>query len=73
METHIRDYKAVKAAKHFEKAGWVSIRSDALQSNKSDKGTSGGTLLLHKPWVQSAIPAECIDAEGLQLPDGDLS
>lgn len=72
-ETHLRGKKAEEVEAKLGAAGLVVSHSPASISAKSDSGTHGGTMLLHKPWLQSAIPAAAEGAKGQRLPEGDVA
>ena len=56
----------------MELAGWVPIQARAIQSDKSEKGTNVGALLMHKRHLQTAVPIEASDC-GRWLEDGNLA
>ena len=40
----------------FSNVGWVPSMSPATKAEDNDIGNSGGAMLFHKPWLQTAIP-----------------
>jgi hypothetical protein len=71
-ETHLREKDLDDAIKLMERNKWVTSASPARLSNKSEKGTQGGTMMGHKPWLQSAIPVEAIGQGGKIMPAEDM-
>ena len=73
VETHLRGAKAESASDKIQAAGWVVSQAPARVSTKSASGTHGGALLMHKPWLQTAIPAEAEGPGGKWLPENDIA
>lgn len=72
VETHARGENAIKLSQTLEIAGWIPIQARATQSDKSEKGTQGGAMLMHKRHLQVATPVEASEC-GKWLEDGNLA
>ena len=70
VETHLDKAGCEREAKELAHAGWTVSYSPAKPSSSSETGTQGGTMLLHKPWLQTAIPVEAVGPAGQELPIG---
>lgn len=55
-ETHLRENAAIRADDQMRTKGWVVSQAPAAKSPNSSKGTNGGMMLMHKPWLQTAAP-----------------
>ena len=61
----------LKEVKEMETAGWVASFAPAVKSEDSN-GTRGGAVLLHRPWLKTAIPVEATGESGRVLPQDDI-
>ena len=71
VETHLDSSNSSREYGEISKAGWTAAYSPAKPSEEGD-GCKGGALLMHKPWLQSAIPVEATGCSGQVFPEGDL-
>ena len=72
VETHLNKAESAREFKGFAKAGWTVSYSPATPSEDST-GNKGGAWLMHKPWLQSAVPIEAEGDAGQVLPEGDIA
>ena len=69
LETHPREDKGLKVMYDVNMAGGTPIMSPGTKSESSETGTSGGAMIFHKNWLQSAAPAIAEGPTGAELPE----
>ena len=70
-ETHLKGDKAAEAIGSCKALGWKTSHTPAVPTGNGG-GTRGGTMLLHKPWLQAACPAVAAGNAGELMPPDDL-
>ena len=61
--------------KQFKENNWKVAASAVEVSSKSAKGTHGGTMMAHRPWLQTSTPIEAEDVlQNMRVPaDGTFA
>ena len=72
VETHLSKADSEREYKELTQAGWKVSYSPASPAEDSN-GNQGGAWLMHKPWLQSAVPIEAEGDAGQQLLEGDIA
>lgn len=73
LDAHRRGERADMVEKELETAGWTHYLHSRAAVSASDKGTSGGTMILYRGSLQTVVPVEAFGKGSHQLPEGDLA
>ena len=63
--------RAEKLHTQLTRKGWTTSQSPAVPSTTSEKGSQGGMLMLHRPWLTTAIPTAATGESGQWFEAGD--